>query len=80
MNYLWQITLDDYIEICERAKANGKKAGGSMQEEFLEYVKEKNIKKLGATELTKEELIKEYESYGKKILRINTDKKDIIES
>ena len=75
MNHLWKITLDDYLEICNMAKANGKKPGESMQQEFLEYMKQKNIKSIGATELTRKELMKEYKSHNKKTLKIDIDKK-----
>jgi hypothetical protein len=74
MKYLWNITIDDFLEVCERAKANGKKSGDSMEEEFLEVMKEKGIKHSCATELTKEELIKEYKSHGKSVLNVETDK------
>jgi hypothetical protein len=75
MNYLWQLTFDDYIEICKRAKKKGIKPGEPMQDVFVEYMKEKNIKPIGATELNKNEFIKEYVSHDKKILDIETDKK-----
>jgi len=73
MNYLWEITVDDYLKVCDMAKENGKKPGDSMQQEFLEYMEQKNIKSIGATELTKKELQKEYKSHDKKVLNIKTD-------
>ena len=57
MNTLWSLTIDDYLEIYERAKKNGKQPGDSMEDEIIQYVKEKNIKPIGHTELTKKELI-----------------------
>lgn len=44
MNKLWSITLDDYIEVVKRAKANGKKPGDNMTEEFEQVMAEKNIR------------------------------------
>jgi hypothetical protein len=74
MKFLWNITIDDYLEAVKRAQANGKKPGDSIEEEFLEIMKEKGIKHSGATELTKEELIKEYKSHDKSVLNVETDK------
>ena len=75
MNSLWNIDLDTYIEVMELAQANGKKPGDSMQEEFLEIMKKKEIKPLGHSELNKEELIQEYISKDKKVLDISIDDK-----
>ena len=74
MNSLFHITIDDYLEVTKMAKANGKKPGESMEEEFAEYVRLKNLKPCGHTELTKEELIKEHASHGESILDISTNK------
>ena len=46
-----------------------------MEEEFAELMKEKSQKPIGATELTKLELLKEYASHNKKILDISTNDK-----
>ena len=73
MKYLWNITIEDYKEAIELAKKHGKKAGDSMEAEFLEVMKNKNKKPLGATELTTEELMKEQASHGKSVLNIETD-------
>lgn len=73
MNYLWNPTIDDILEIIKRAKLNGKKEGDSMEEEFLQYMKEKNKQPIGATELTRNELIKEYVSHDKNVLSIEKD-------
>lgn len=75
MKYLWEITLDDFLKVCEMAQANGKKAGDNMEQEFLEYAKLKGIKHSGATELNKQELIDELKFKGKNVLDVNIDKK-----
>ena len=75
MQYLWELTIDDFIEICEIAKKNGKKPGENMEEEFLQYMKEKGKTPSCATELTKEELSREYNSKGKSILDGTIDNK-----
>ena len=71
MKYLWEIPLDDYLEVCKIAKANGVKPGESIEKYFLAYMKIKNKKPSCATELTEDELIKEYLSKGKNVLQIN---------
>lgn len=74
MQSLWKISLEDYIEIMEGAialgKERGKKEGDNLEEEFFEIAKRKNklSQHLGATELNKEELKKQYELKGLKIL------------
>lgn len=72
MNRVWNISLSDYLEAVKRAKANGKSEGESFEEEFLEVMNEKNIQPVANTELTKDELIKEYASHGKNILSVET--------
>lgn len=72
MKSIWSLNIDDYMEVVKRAQANGVLPGESMEKEFIEYMKEKNQKPCGNTELTKEELIKEYASHGKKVLNMET--------
>ena len=48
--YIWNITIDDYIEAYELAKSRGKKAGDSLEVEFLEIMKKKGKKPLGKTD------------------------------
>ena len=74
MRYLYNITIEDYFEAVKRAKENGKKPGDSIEEEFMQIMKEKGQKPLGASELTNDELLKEHSSKGKNILSIEIDK------
>lgn len=74
MNSLWKITVDDYLEVVRRAKDAGLKPGESMEKIFVEYMKEKNQKPIGATELTQDELMKEHASKGQNVLSIQIDK------
>lgn len=74
MNCIWNPTFDDIFEAMKRAKTNGKKAGDSYEEEFIEVMQEKGQKPIANTELTKEEMIKEYTSHGKNILDVSVDK------
>jgi len=53
MKSLWNLTIDDYFEIVNRAKANGKQVGDSMEEELIQYMKEKGQKPVANTELSK---------------------------
>ena len=74
MRYLWSLNIDDYMEIVKRAKANGKKAGDSMEEELMQYMKEKDKKPIGATELNMDEMLKEQAYKGLSVLGIETSK------
>lgn len=73
MNYVWNLTLDQVLEIYELGKSNGKKPGDSIEDEILVIAKKYNLKPMGATELTTEEYIKECESKGKKVLHIRNE-------
>lgn len=73
MNKLYNISVDEYLEIIEIAKEIGKKPGDNISDVFNAYVELKNIKPIGSTELTKKELIEEYLSHGKKILEIDVN-------
>ena len=75
MRYLYFISMDDYFEIVKRARARGLKPGESMEEVTKEYMKEKNKKPIGATELTMDEMLKEQASQGKRALGIEVDNK-----
>ncbi|MHA1736944.1 MAG: hypothetical protein ACTSWD_00055 [Candidatus Heimdallarchaeota archaeon] len=74
MKQLWSATSADILEVMKRAKANGKKPGDNIEEEFLAYMKEKNKKPFGHTELSKEELIEEAMTKNNSVLHIDTDK------
>jgi hypothetical protein len=79
MNHIWSISIDDYIEIMDEAiilgKERGKVEGDNLEEEFFEIAKNKNKlpKHLGATELNKEELIREYKFNGLNILNLTKE-------
>jgi len=62
------MTINDFLNICDLAKAHGKQPGENMEDELLEYMKAKGQKPSCATELTKSELLQEYKSQGKSIL------------
>lgn len=70
--FMWNMTIDDYLEICERAKTKGIKPGESMEEVMLEYMREKRIKPI-VTDFTQDEIIERLANDGKKILSIKTD-------
>lgn len=75
MNYVWKFdSIDDYLNIVNMAKKNGKKPGEPMTEELIEYCKQKGIKPIGATELNKEELIREYTSKDNNVLSLDINK------
>jgi len=81
MNNIWSISIDDYITIMEEAiilgKERGKKEGDNLEQEFFEIAKKKEmldkIKKLGATELNKEELKEQYKMKGLDVLDLTKE-------
>jgi hypothetical protein len=73
MRTVWNITIEDYLNVVELAKANGKKTGDSMEKEFIEYMKSKNKKPDCNTELNNEELMLLYADKGKRALNIRTE-------
>lgn len=74
MQEIWSISIDDYINIIDMAKANGKKPGDSMEEELRTYMNIKNQKPIGRTELNKEEFIKECISKNKNLADLTVEK------
>jgi hypothetical protein len=75
MNSLWQITIDDYINIVEICQELGMKPGDDMEPVFIEYMKMKGQKPFGHTELNKEELLNDFTQKHGNILDISTDDK-----
>lgn len=81
MNNIWSISIDDYITIMEEAiilgKERAKKEGDNLEKEFFEIANKKGmldkIKKLGATELNKEELKEQYKMKGLDILDLTEE-------
>ena len=74
MRFLWQMTLDDYIEICEIARARGLKPGDSLEAIMVEYAQKKGIKPLRATGKTDKEIMKDLTQGEKTVLDMKTDK------
>jgi 20S proteasome alpha/beta subunit len=83
MNYLWQISLDDYLEIMEEAiklgKERGKKEGDNLEAEFFEVAKKKGltnkIKHLGTTEKDIDLLTGDLRENGLKILNMKEEER-----
>lgn len=74
MNSIWNLTIEEYLEIVKRAKEDGVKPGESIEKYVIEYMNIIGKKPLGHTELSKKELIKEYNSHNKKVMEIDVDK------
>ena len=72
MQEIFNLDIDDYIEICQRAYNDGLKSGESMIKYVREYCKEKNLKS-SFTELNKNELINEIKSKGNNILDLTNE-------
>jgi hypothetical protein len=72
MRQIWKLTINDYINIVELAKLHGKKVGESIEDELRQYMKERGQKSVGHTELTHDEMLKEYASKGQKVLSMET--------
>jgi hypothetical protein len=71
MAYVWQITIKDYIEVVELAKARGKQPGDSMEKEFLEIMNKKGNKPKAETNKNLEELNKDLNKAGFKTLNLS---------
>lgn len=83
MKTLWSLdinTLMEYYELISYLERENERQLTNEEREiaFLQFVKDKEIKPIGHTELTKEEYIKEIVSQGKKILNIDKDGIQII--
>jgi len=48
--FVWATDIDTILEVYELAKKNGKKAGDSVEKEFLEIMKKKNMKPIIKTD------------------------------
>lgn len=72
MRNIYQLTIDDYIEVVELAKLRGCQVGEDMTPYFLEVMTKKGINPSGCTELSNDELMKESASHGKNVLSIET--------
>jgi hypothetical protein len=75
MNHLWNITLDDYMEVVRRSREAGLQPGDSMEAIFIDYMLEKGHKPCAGTELTKDELLADLTQKHGNILEISTDDK-----
>jgi hypothetical protein len=73
MRAIWKLSIEDYLEIVELGKELGVKAGESLEPILLAYMKIKERKPEGMTELNKNELLAELASGNKKILDISVD-------
>ncbi len=70
-NSIYLLSIEDYLKIIELAKKNGKKAGDSMKDEFMEYLKTvKNIEKIGEIEMDIDLLAGNLREEGLKILNL----------
>ena len=75
MKSVWKLTVEEYFEIVAIAKADGCLPGESLEPYLIKYMQEKGKKSSAHTELTKEEMIKEYNSHGKSVLSSEVDDK-----
>lgn len=74
MNKIWQLSIDEYIEIVEISKELGLQPGDDMTQVVEAYMNMKGTKPIGHTELTKEEFLKEAISKNNNILNFEVDK------
>lgn len=75
MNVIWKLTIDEYLEIVEIGQKMGLKAGDSLEPILLAYMKMKERRPEGITELNRAELLTELASHNQKILDISVDSK-----
>lgn len=69
---MWNMSIDDYINICKISMKLKIKPGESMEQVVVAYMKEKG-KKPTVTDFTQDEIIERLTNDGKKILSIRTD-------
>lgn len=74
MGYMWNITIQDYAEIIELAKAHGKKPGDSMEEELIEVMKRKGKAPICKTEKSPDDIAQQFAKDGLKVLRVKNKK------
>lgn len=75
MNAIWKLTIDEYLEIVEIGQKMGLKAGDSLEPILLAYMKMKERRPEGITELNRAELLTELASHNQNILDISVDSK-----
>lgn len=73
MQFMWSVQIEDILEAQELARSRGKKPGESYEVEFLEVMEKKGKKPIGATELSRTEMIAEQVSHGKSVMSIEID-------
>ena len=73
MNYLWNISIADYEEVCRRAIEAGIQPGESIELIFLEYMKEKNQRPISGTEFTRDELLAQIALKNDNVLDISVN-------
>ena len=75
MNFLYSLTVDQYLEVIDLAKSNGKVAGDLMDEEFEVIAKKYNLKPIGSTELDLDMLTGELRDLGIKVTNIKEEER-----
>ena len=75
MNEVWNLSVDEVLEIYEIARKNGKKPGDSIEKELKQYMKEKNRKPLGETDQDLDQITGNLREEGLKVLNLNEIKR-----
>ncbi len=70
MNNIWLLNIDDYLEIYDLAKKNGKKEGDNMQEEMLFVMNKKNVSPIAKTNNDLDLLCGNLREQGIKVLNL----------
>lgn len=73
--YMWSITIEDYVEIIDLAKKNGKKTGDNIEEEMLEIMKKKSKKPFGTTDKDIDMLTGELRDKGIKVINLKEEER-----
>ena len=64
-NFIVHMSIDDYLELVERAKAKGIQEGESMQEALDEMIAEGRIERLVKTERPEDQIIEDLQKHWK---------------
>lgn len=75
MNNIWMLDIDTVLKIYELAQQHGKQAGESIEEEFLQIMKQQpeKFKHLGKTEQDASLFTGNLREEGLKVLNLNEE-------
>ena len=73
---VWMTDIETILEVYELAKQHGKKPGDSIEEEFIEIMKKKQIKPIGSTDQDIDMLTGNLRENGIKVRNLKEDERN----